>query len=30
VTSRANPNRLLGTLTLEDIHRAYGIYQAPG
>ncbi|HSH17424.1 MAG TPA: hypothetical protein VLD18_15400, partial [Verrucomicrobiae bacterium] len=26
VTSRANPNRLLGTLTLEDVHRAYGIY----
>jgi hypothetical protein len=28
VTSRANPNQLLGTLTLEDVHRAYGIFQA--
>jgi CIC family chloride channel protein len=27
VTSRANPNQLLGTLTLEDVHRAYGIFQ---
>ncbi len=27
VTSRANPNQLLGTLTLDDIHRAYGIFQ---
>jgi len=25
VSSRANPNLLLGTLTLEDVHRAYGI-----
>lgn len=29
VTSRANPNRLLGTLTLEDVHRAYGIHVRP-
>jgi CIC family chloride channel protein len=27
VTSRATPNPLLGTLTLEDVHRAYGIFQ---
>lgn len=25
VSSRANPNLLLGTLTLEDVHKAYGI-----
>jgi CIC family chloride channel protein len=25
VSSRANPNRLLGTLTLNDVHRAYGL-----
>lgn len=29
VTSRANPNRLLGTLTLGDVHRAYGIPERP-
>jgi hypothetical protein len=25
VSSRANPNLLLGTLTLDDVHRSYGI-----
>jgi CIC family chloride channel protein len=25
VSSRANANRLLGTLTLQDVHRAYGL-----
>jgi CBS domain-containing protein len=25
VSSRANSNRLLGTLTLNDVHRAYGL-----
>jgi CBS domain-containing protein len=25
VSSRANSNRLLGTLTLQDVHRAYGL-----
>lgn len=28
VSSRANPNLLLGTLTLEDVHKAYGIPEA--
>ncbi len=27
VSSRANPNLLLGTLTLADVHAAYGIHQ---
>ncbi len=27
VSSRANPNQLLGTMTLDDVHRAYGIAQ---
>jgi hypothetical protein len=25
VSNRANPNQLLGTLTLDDVHQAYGI-----
>ena len=27
VSSRANPNLLLGTLTLDDVHKAYGIHE---
>jgi hypothetical protein len=30
VVSRANPWLLLGTLTLEDVLRAYGVAQEPG
>ncbi len=29
VSDRANPNRLLGTLSLEDVLRAYGIQPPP-
>ena len=29
VVSRVNPNQLLGTLTLDDVHRAYGIAEPP-
>ncbi len=30
VSDRANPNRLLGTLSLEDVLRAYGVQPLPG